>query len=48
MANIPVASIAAQLGVSKQTVYNWFTGAYNPQKTLAPAVEKLIAVIGTP
>lgn len=47
-ANIPVANIATQLGVSKQTVYNWFTGAYNPQKTLAPAVEKLIAVIGTP
>lgn len=44
-ANIPVTNVADQLGVSKQAVYNWFTGAYNPQRLLAPAIEELIASI---
>lgn len=40
--NIPVADVASTLGVSRQTVYNWFTGDTSPQRVIAPAVQNLL------
>ena len=40
---VPVAEVALQLGVSRQTVYNWFTGAHGPSEDLIDAVKILIA-----
>jgi DNA-binding XRE family transcriptional regulator len=40
---MPVAEIAMALQVSRQTVYNWFVGAYDPKPAQAKDIEKLIA-----
>ena len=40
---VPVAEVALQLGISRQTVYNWFTGAHEPNEDLKDAVKILIA-----
>lgn len=40
--NIPVVDVASTLGVSRQTVYNWFIGETNPQKAIAPAVQSML------
>jgi hypothetical protein len=40
--NIPVAEVAEELGVSRQTVYNWFIGARSPQSGIAPDVRDYI------
>ena len=40
--DFPVAKVAYRLGVSRQTVYNWFCGDTSPQESSMPAVEKLI------
>jgi len=39
---VPVAEVALQLGVSRQTVYNWFTGAHEPNEDLKDAVKILL------
>jgi hypothetical protein len=39
---IPVSVVAGELGVSAQTVYNWFSGVTNPQARLAPQVQALL------
>jgi DNA-binding transcriptional regulator YiaG len=39
---IPVSDVASTLGVSRQTVYNWFIGANTPQNAVVGAVENLI------
>jgi len=39
---IPVAYVASTLGVSRQTIYNWFTGTSNPQNTVVDSVESLL------
>jgi len=39
---IPVAEVSSQLGVSRQTVYNWFTGAHEPNEDLKDAVKILL------
>jgi hypothetical protein len=41
--HIPVSDVASALGVSRQTVYNWFIGANTPQNAVVTAVESLIA-----
>lgn len=41
--DIPVLDVAKQLGVSKQTVYNWFTGVCDPHPSLVAQIEKLIS-----
>jgi transcriptional regulator with XRE-family HTH domain len=41
--SIPVADVATSLGVSRQTVYNWFCGEYVPQNTIADAIDSFIA-----
>jgi DNA-binding XRE family transcriptional regulator len=33
--DIPVSLVAAKLGVSRQTVYNWFCGTHTPNTTVA-------------
>jgi DNA-binding XRE family transcriptional regulator len=40
--DIPVNSIAKEAGVSKQTVYNWFTGMCDPHPKTAERISKLI------
>jgi DNA-binding phage protein len=43
--NIPVSAVARELGVSRQTVYNWFVGESNPQNLIVDAVEQLIELL---
>jgi hypothetical protein len=40
--DIPVALIAAKLGVTRMTIYNWFTGVGVPHKDKARKIEKII------
>jgi predicted transcriptional regulator len=40
---LPVAYVASTLGVSRQTIYNWFTGASKPQNSVVESVESLLA-----
>lgn len=38
-----VAYIALDLGVSRQTVYNWFVGAYDPKPDQERNIQKLLS-----
>lgn len=40
---VSVADISRILNVSRQTVYNWFVGAYDPKPELTKSITKLIA-----
>lgn len=40
--DIPVSTVAARLGVSRQTVYNWFMGETDLQDQSVDAVQDLI------
>jgi len=40
--DVPVTYVADNLGVSRQTVYNWFTGATNPHDEATSSVQKLV------
>ena len=39
---ISVADIAGTVGVSRQTVYNWFVGTHDPKPIYTKAVTKLL------
>jgi DNA-binding XRE family transcriptional regulator len=39
---ISVADVAATLRVSRQTVYNWFVGAYAPKDSITKDVTRLL------
>lgn len=39
---IPIVHIAAALNVSRQTVYNWFTGVCNPDQRHHADIEQLM------
>lgn len=39
---IPVAEVADFFGVSRMTIYNWFTGIGQPRKRLHGEIEKII------
>lgn len=41
--DVAVSQVAYELVVSRQTIYNWFTGATNPHADLATSVEKFLA-----
>jgi hypothetical protein len=41
-AESPVRTIADQLGVSRATVYNWFTGLCDPHPRYHAAINKLL------
>lgn len=43
--DIPVSAIAKDAGVSKQTVYNWFTGKCAPHPSLTAKIQELITQI---
>ena len=40
--NIPVSEVAQQFGVSRLTVYSWFTGTSRPRKDKVDQIEKLL------
>ena len=40
---VSVADVSRILNVSRQTVYNWFVGAYDPKPELTKSITKLIA-----
>ena len=42
---VPVAHIAEAMGVSRQTVYNWFIGAYDPKPQLTDNIKDLIKTL---
>lgn len=39
---ISVITISKKLGVSRQTIYNWFAGITSPQNVVLPSVKELI------
>jgi len=43
--DIAVTKVAKYLGVTRQTVYSWFTGKSQPQSSYADAVARLIQEI---
>lgn len=43
--DIPAMVVAEQMGVSRQTVYNWFRGVSNPGPNLTARVEQFIAAL---
>lgn len=40
--DIPVTTIAIKLGVTRMTIYNWFTGVGVPNKDKVKKIEKLL------
>lgn len=40
--NVPVISVAKALGVTRATVYNWFTGLCQPNAKYYADIQKLI------
>ena len=42
---VSVAVVAVELGVSRQTVYNWFIGAYDPKSELTESIKNLIKTL---
>lgn len=44
--DIPAAEVARRLGVSRQTVYNWFCGKNQPHAAAQVAIEKYLAQLG--
>jgi|APCry1669188910_1035180.scaffolds.fasta_scaffold03354_2 hypothetical protein len=41
--DIPVSVIAQDAGVSRQTVYNWFMGLYDPRPNYKASIVELIS-----
>jgi transcriptional regulator with XRE-family HTH domain len=42
--NISVAQLAEQLGVSRQTIYNWFSGRNEPALRYIPQINKILGL----
>jgi DNA-binding phage protein len=40
---IPVNQVAQHLGVSRQTIYNWFAGVSNPKTSSVSSVEQYLS-----
>jgi hypothetical protein len=40
--NVPVVAVAEHLGVSRQTVYNWFIGRSIPMKSTEQKINRFI------
>ncbi len=40
--NTSVADVAEELGVSRQTIYNWFCGVSNPHPLVVDSVQAFI------
>lgn len=43
--DVPVFFVADKLGVSRQTIYNWFCGVTLPHKDAIPRIKKYLASI---
>jgi len=43
--NIPVSEVASMLGVSRQTIYNWFTGETYPQPQVADLISEFLTTL---
>lgn len=41
-ASISVSQVAKIIGVSRMTVYNWFSGIHDPQEVYEPAIQGLL------
>ena len=41
--DVPVAVVADHMGVSRQTIYNWFRGTSSPGPALTTLIEQYIA-----
>lgn len=41
--DVPATVVAAAMGVSRQTVYNWFRGASTPGTDLTERIERYIS-----
>jgi hypothetical protein len=39
---IPASDVATFFGVSRMTIYNWFSGASKPQKRLHENIQRII------
>lgn len=44
--NVPATVVAKVMGVSRQTIYNWFKGTSSPGPALTSKVERYIASLG--
>ena len=42
--NIPVKSVATQFGITRQAVYNWFSGKSVPNQKMAAQISDLYPV----
>lgn len=42
--DVPVSQVSEKLGVSRQTIYNWFVGEYTPNGKLIASTTKLLRV----
>ena len=40
--DVPVTLVAGATGATRQTVYNWFTGSYDPKDTYTKSVTNLL------
>ncbi len=40
--DIPVYNVAARMGVSRQTVYNWFSGVNSPRGDTLPRITQYL------
>lgn len=45
--DIPVTTVSAALGVSRQTLYNWFMGKSSPQPMMVDLVTRYLARLNT-
>jgi len=43
--NVPVVDVAGRLGVSRQTVYNWFIGRSIPMKSTEQKINRFILAL---
>lgn len=44
--DIPVATVAAELGVTRQTVYQWFLGLSEPRGQACDAISAYLTKLG--
>lgn len=45
--DVPVSVVASTLGVSRQTVYNWFAGGSIPQTVFMERIKRLLASLNS-
>ena len=43
--DVPVTRVAETIGVSRETIYNWFSGIYEPHPSLHLAINEFISYL---